>query len=58
MLRSLEGDGYAQMGKSADAAKAYEKAADATGYQNEKATQLAKAARAYQAVLMRRRCSN
>jgi predicted negative regulator of RcsB-dependent stress response len=47
-LRSLQGDGYAQMGKSADAGKAYEKAAEATGYPNEKAFQLAKAARAYQ----------
>src|SRR6185312_1516484 len=48
MIRSLQGDGYAQEGKSADAGKAYEKAADATSYPNEKSQQLAKAARAYQ----------
>ena len=48
MIRSLQGDGYAQEGKPAEAGKAYEKAADATGYANEKSQQLAKAARAYQ----------
>ncbi|MDB4874111.1 MAG: Tetratricopeptide repeat-containing protein [Gemmatimonadetes bacterium] len=47
-VRSLEGDGYAQMGKLTDAAKQYESAADATGYETEKAFQRAKAARAYQ----------
>jgi predicted negative regulator of RcsB-dependent stress response len=47
-VRSLEGDGYAQMGKMSDAAKQYESAADATGYETEKAYQRAKAARAYQ----------
>ena len=47
-IESLEGDGYAQMGKMADAAKAYERAADATPYDIEKAFQHAKAARAYQ----------
>jgi predicted negative regulator of RcsB-dependent stress response len=48
-IRSLEGDGYAQMGKLADAAKAYESAADATTYETEKSFQRAKAARTYQA---------
>jgi len=48
-ILSLEGDGYAQLGKSADAAKAYERAADATSFENEKSFQLSKAARAYQA---------
>jgi predicted negative regulator of RcsB-dependent stress response len=48
-IQSLEGDGYAQMGKLADAAKAYESAADATPYEIEKAFQRAKAGRAYQA---------
>ncbi|HEY9226844.1 MAG TPA: tetratricopeptide repeat protein [Gemmatimonadaceae bacterium] len=48
-IKSLEGDGYAQMGKSADAAKAYQAAADATPFENEKAFQLSKAARAFQA---------
>jgi predicted negative regulator of RcsB-dependent stress response len=47
-IRSLEGDGYAQMGKLTDAAKQYESAADATGFETEKAFQRAKAARAYQ----------
>jgi predicted negative regulator of RcsB-dependent stress response len=46
-IRSLEGDGYAQMKKLAEAGKAYEQAADATSYETEKAFQLAKAARAY-----------
>jgi predicted negative regulator of RcsB-dependent stress response len=48
-IRSLEGDGYAQMGKLADAAKQYESAADVTSYDNEKAFQVSKAARAYDA---------
>jgi predicted negative regulator of RcsB-dependent stress response len=47
-VRSLEGDGYAQMGKLSDAGKQYEAAADATPYETEKAFQLAKAARTYQ----------
>jgi predicted negative regulator of RcsB-dependent stress response len=49
MVQSLVGDGHAQMGKNADAAKAYEKAADATIYENEKAYYRAKAARSYSA---------
>ena len=48
-ILSLEGDGYGQMGKSDDAAKKYESAAAATRFELEKAFQLAKAARAYQA---------
>jgi predicted negative regulator of RcsB-dependent stress response len=48
-VQSLEGDGYAQMGKLSDAAKQYEGAADATSYDTEKAFQLSKAARAYAA---------
>src|SRR5262245_49884375 len=48
-ILSLEGDGYAQMGKGAEAAKAYERAAEATSLENEKSYQLSKAARAYQA---------
>jgi predicted negative regulator of RcsB-dependent stress response len=48
-IESLEGDGYAQMGKLADAAKAYQRAADDTPYDIEKAFQRAKAARAFQA---------
>jgi predicted negative regulator of RcsB-dependent stress response len=47
-VRSLEGDGYAQMGKLSDAGKQYEAAADATPYETEKSFQLAKAARTYQ----------
>jgi len=47
-ILSLEGDGYGQMGKSDEAAKKYEAAANATHYELEKAFQLAKAARAYQ----------
>jgi predicted negative regulator of RcsB-dependent stress response len=46
-IRSLEGDGYAQMRKLAEAGKAYEDAASATSFETEKAFQLAKAARAY-----------
>jgi predicted negative regulator of RcsB-dependent stress response len=46
-IRSLEGDGYAQMKKLSDAGKAYESAASATSFETEKAFQLAKAARAY-----------
>ena len=48
-MLALEGDGYAQLGKSAQAAKQYEAAAAATAYKNEKAFYLAKAGRAYQA---------
>lgn len=48
-IRSLEGDGYAQMGKMAEAAKAYQSAADASGFENEKAFNTSKAARAFQA---------
>ena len=48
-ILSLEGDGYAQMEQAADAAKAYEDAADATILETERAFQRAKAARAYQA---------
>ena len=48
-LRSLVGDGYMQMGKPMDAAKAYEAAANSTGLVNEKQFQQAKAARAYEA---------
>jgi len=46
-VQSLIGDGYAQLGKAADAAKTYERAAAATNHQNEKAYYLAKAARSY-----------
>src|SRR5690242_2242931 len=49
MVLSLIGDGYAQMGKNVDSAKSYEKAADASIYQNEKAYYRAKAARSYAA---------
>jgi predicted negative regulator of RcsB-dependent stress response len=47
-ILSLMGDGYSQMGKGAEAAKAYERAAEATSFENERSFQLAKAARAYQ----------
>lgn len=47
MVQGLIGDGHAQMGKNADAAKAYEKAAEASIYENEKAYYRAKAARSY-----------
>jgi predicted negative regulator of RcsB-dependent stress response len=47
-IESLEGDGYAQMGKMAEAAKQYQQAADDTPFEIEKAYQKAKAARAYQ----------
>jgi len=46
-IRSLQGDGYAQMRKLNDAGKAYEQAAAATSLEMERAFQLAKAARAY-----------
>jgi predicted negative regulator of RcsB-dependent stress response len=48
-ILGLEGDGYAQMGKMAEAAKAYQDAAKATDFENEKAVISAKAARAFQA---------
>lgn len=47
-IESLEGDGYAQMGKMGEAAKQYQQAADDTPFEIEKAFQKAKAARAYQ----------
>jgi len=47
-VRSLEGDGYMQMNKPSDAAKAYESAAATTAFENQKAYETAKAARAYQ----------
>ncbi len=47
-IQNLEGDGYAQMGKLADAAKHYESAAEQTGLQLEKGFYKAKAARTYQ----------
>lgn len=46
---SLKGDGLAQMAKMADAAKAYQDAANASVYDNEKVFQRSKAARAFQA---------
>jgi predicted negative regulator of RcsB-dependent stress response len=48
-IRSLEGDGYAQMGKMTDAAKQYEEAANSTNMPLEKGFYQSKAARAYQA---------
>lgn len=47
-LLSLKGDGLAQQGKLADAAKQYDAAANATGFETEKAYYKAKAARTYQ----------
>jgi predicted negative regulator of RcsB-dependent stress response len=46
-ILSLEGDGYAQMHKLADASKKYEEAAAATTFETEKAYLMAKAARTY-----------
>jgi predicted negative regulator of RcsB-dependent stress response len=46
-LQSLIGDGYAQMSKPSDAAKAYERAATAAVYDTERAYYRAKAARSY-----------
>lgn len=46
-IHGLIGDGYAQMKKLADAAKAYEQAAESTDMPAEKAYQQAKAARTY-----------
>jgi len=48
-IRSLEGDGYAQLNKLGEAAKQYEAAAAATTFETEKASLRAKAARTYQA---------
>jgi predicted negative regulator of RcsB-dependent stress response len=47
-IRGLEGDGYMQMGKAAEAAKRYESAADVSTFETERAFQRSKAARAYQ----------
>ena len=47
-IRGLEGDGYMQLGKPADAAKRYEGAADATTAEAERAYLRSKAGRAYQ----------
>jgi predicted negative regulator of RcsB-dependent stress response len=46
-VQNLIGDGYAQMGKLADAAKAYERASEMSPYDSEKAYYKAKAARSY-----------
>ena len=46
-VRGLIGDGYSQMGKNADAAKSYERAAQVTEFQNEKTYYQAKAARSF-----------
>ena len=48
-LQSLIGDGYSQLGKAADAAKAYERAADAAEFDTERAYYRAKAARSFTA---------
>jgi predicted negative regulator of RcsB-dependent stress response len=48
-VRSLIGDGYMQMRKAAEGAKEYERAAEASPHETEKAFQMAKAARAYEA---------
>ena len=48
-IYGLMGDGYAQLGKMADAAKQYVRAADAAVFDNEKAYQRSKAARSYAA---------
>ena len=47
-IRSLEGDGYMQLGKPLEAAKRYDSAADASTYETERAFQRSKAGRAYQ----------
>jgi predicted negative regulator of RcsB-dependent stress response len=47
-IRGLEGDGYMQLGKAAEAAKRYEDAASVTTFETERAYQRSKAARAYQ----------
>lgn len=48
-LQSLIGDGYSQLAKPADAAKAYERAAAAAEFDTERAYYRAKAARSYAA---------
>src|SRR5690242_18197104 len=48
-LQSLIGDGYSQLGKPADAAKAYERAGAAAEFDTERAYYRAKAARSYSA---------
>ena len=47
-IRGLEGDGYLQLGKPLEAAKQYEKAAQVSTYEAERAYQRSKAGRAYQ----------
>jgi tetratricopeptide (TPR) repeat protein len=47
-IRSLEGDGYMQLGKPIEAAKRYDSAAEASTYETERAFERSKAARAYQ----------
>jgi predicted negative regulator of RcsB-dependent stress response len=47
-IRSLQGDGYMQLGKPVEAAKRYETAADATTAEAERAYLRSKAGRAYQ----------
>jgi predicted negative regulator of RcsB-dependent stress response len=47
-IRGLEGDGYMQLGKPAEAAKRYDGAASVTTFETERAYQRSKAARAYQ----------
>lgn len=47
-IRGLEGDGYMQLGKPAEAAKHYESAANASTLETERAFARSKAARAYQ----------
>ncbi|HEX8943925.1 MAG TPA: tetratricopeptide repeat protein [Gemmatimonadaceae bacterium] len=47
-ILGLEGDGYMQLGKAAEAAKHYESAANATTFETERAFAKSKAARAYQ----------
>jgi predicted negative regulator of RcsB-dependent stress response len=48
-VQSLMGDGFSQMNKTGDAAKAYERAAQAAEFDNERAYYRAKAARSYAA---------
>lgn len=48
-LQSLIGDGYSQLGKPADAAKAYERAGNAAEFDTERAYYRAKAARSFAA---------
>ena len=46
-VQTLIGDGYSQMGKSADGAKSYERAAESAEFEGERAYNRAKAARSY-----------